>query len=64
MSEYNYADFPLDTDREAFVGFPDALTVGQSAPDGELVDAADGRRVRLSDYWRTGPLMIEFGSVT
>ena len=64
MSEYNYPSFPLDMEQESFVRFPDHLKVGQTAPDGELTDAADGRRSHLSAYWRSGPLVIEFGSIT
>ena len=37
---------------------------GEKAPDGELVNASDGSRVKLSDYWGKGPVMIEFGSIT
>jgi len=61
-SPYNYESFPLDMDRETFARFPTVLLAGGPAPDGELIDARDGRRVRLSDFWRRGPLVIEFGS--
>ena len=44
--------------------FADALSVGQKASDGELVDASDRRHVKLSKFWRAGPLVIEFGSIT
>ena len=64
MSEYNYASFPLTMSGEDFAGFPGLMKVGQSAPDGELVNAADSRTVKLSDYWRDGPLVVEFGSIT
>ena len=64
MEEYNYGTFPLNMTGEGFTDFPDFLHVGQKAPDGELLDVATGQTVRLSDYWREGPLMVEFGSIT
>ena len=64
MEEYNYETFPLNMTAEGFTDFPEFLHVGRKAPDGELVDAATGRTVRLSDHWRNGPLMVEFGSIT
>jgi len=64
MSDYNYPGFPLEMDGDDFANFPRVLKIGGQAPDGELVDASDGRHVRLSDYWRTGPLVMEFGSIT
>jgi len=62
--DYNYASFPLDMDGIDFEDFPAALKVGARAPGGELIDAATGESVRLSAYWRSGPLVIEFGSIT
>ena len=64
MEEYNYRTFPLTMSAEEFTDFPEFLHVGRKAPDGELVDVATGKAVRLSDYWRNGPLMLEFGSIT
>ena len=64
MSRYNYESFPLDMDMPDFDAFPRALTVGERAPNGELLDAASGKPVRLSSYWRSGPCVIEFGSIT
>jgi hypothetical protein len=61
---YNYEFFPLDMDMPDFQAFPSVLTVGDRAPAGELVDAATGETVKLSSYWRSGPLVIEFGSIT
>jgi hypothetical protein len=61
---YNYASFPLDMDGADFEAFPRFMQVGDRAPDGELVDAADGTTVKLSSLWRSGPLVIEFGSFT
>ena len=64
MTDYNYASFPLTMTHEDFEEFPNVLKAGQQAPDGELVDAADGSRLLLSDLWRRGPVVIEFGSIT
>ena len=64
MSDYNYPSFPLEMDGDDFANFPSVLKVGGPAPDGELTNAGDGSHVRLSDYWRNGPLVIEFGSIT
>ena len=64
MSDYNYASFPLDMCMEDFHRFPEVLKVGQAAPDGDLVDAFDDSVVRLSDRWRSGAVVIEFGSIT
>lgn len=64
MSDYNYETFPLDLDMHDFHAFPEALKVGDRAPGGDLVDAATGQPVKLSSLWRSGPLVIEFGSIT
>ena len=64
MADYNYASFPLDLEDDLFQQFPSVLKVGGPAPDGGLTDVADGRRVLLSDFWKTGPLVLEFGSIT
>jgi hypothetical protein len=61
---YNYEHFPLDLCQPDFAAFPTVLRAGGPAPDGELTDAATGARVRLSDHWRKGPLVLEFGSLT
>lgn len=64
MGTYNYATFPLDLDMPDFEAFPSVLRVGQRAPAGEVIDAATGESVQLSRYWRSGPVVIEFGSIT
>ena len=63
-SDYNYAVFPPEDDVEVFARFPEALKVGQPAPDLPLVELAGGALVRLSDYTRRGLTVIEFGSLT
>ncbi len=64
MNEYNYASFPVTMSAEEFAEFAGLHKAGEKAPNGELVNASDGSRVRLSDYWSKGPVMIEFGSIT
>lgn len=65
MSEdYNYADFILKREIPLFEAFRDRLHVGEKAPDCELLRLDDGERVRLSDHWGSGPVVIEFGSFT
>ena len=63
--EYNYTSFPLDMDMASFIGFRDSAPgPGEAAPDGELTNAETGERVKLSDLWKQGHLVIEFGSIT
>ena len=64
MNEYNYENFPLDMQKADFSAFPKFASAGDKAPDGDLIDAKTGETVRLSDHWREGPVMIEFGSLT
>ena len=64
MNAYNYESFPIDMDAAVFVGFPDHIRPGMRAPDGAVVDVSRGREVRLSDFWRGGPLIVEFGSAS
>ena len=65
LQDYNYASFPLDMDMPSFRGFREiAPSPGDSAPDGDLTNAATGERVKLSDIWKKGHLVIEFGSIT
>ena len=62
MDPYNYAVFPLDTDSAHFAGFRDHLKAGDRAPKGTLTELESGEEVRLHRQWRSGPLMLEFGS--
>lgn len=64
MADYNYESFPLDLEMPDFAAFPGVLRVGERAPNGKLVEAATGESVRLSAFWRSGPVVIEFGSIT
>ena len=61
VAAYNYAAFEGTDD---FLAFRTALPVGSAAPDVAVTLADDGRAVRLSDYWREGDVLIEFGSLT
>jgi len=61
---YNYEHFPQDLDGALFAAFQSGLRVGAPAPDGETTRLEDGVRVRLSEYWRASPVVIEFGSIT
>ena len=61
---YNYANFPLDLDAEAFEAFPSALQAGAPAPSGTLTDLATGAKVELASLWKSQTLVLEFGSIT
>ncbi len=65
---YNYARFDDYVaaggdvaDETAFWASPRA---GQRAPDFTLPRLGDGAQIRLSDLWRSQPLVMEFGSFT
>ena len=64
---YNYERFDTyvetGVDEREFGAFPNMLHAGEKAPDGELT-ALDGERVRLSELWGRGPVVLEFGSFT
>jgi hypothetical protein len=64
MRIYNYPSFPQNMDNEDFGRFPEVARVGGKAPDGELLDARDQSRVRLSELWSDGVTVLEFGSIT
>jgi peroxiredoxin len=40
------------------------LRVGMGAPDFSATLLETSQEVRLSDYWRRGDLVVEFGSFT
>ncbi len=62
--DYNYESFPIDLCAGEFEAFREAVPAGSPAPDGTLVDAATGEPVSLSTFWKRGPVLIEFGSIT
>jgi hypothetical protein len=57
--DYNYAIF---RGQEDFAGLARAHHVGERAPDATLTRLDDGGAVRLSDLWRAGNVILEFGS--
>ena len=64
MSGYNYPSFPLDLEQATFAAFRELLHPGETAPEGQLVDAATGETAPLADLWADGPAVLEFGSIT
>lgn len=62
--DYNYVDFVMSREMPLFEAFRDRLHVGEKAPDFELTRLDDGAKVKLSEGWAEGPLVIEFGSFT
>lgn len=62
--DYNYVDFVLKREIPPFIEFRNRLHVGDKAPDFELLRLDDGEKVKLSEYWRDGACVIEFGSFT
>lgn len=62
--EYNYAAFDYPTEIKVFDPFPQHLHVNERAPDFEFEDAATGNKVRLSDLWKKGLVVAEWGSFT
>jgi hypothetical protein len=63
IAAYNYAVFAPTGDVDNFRQFPTVLPVGSKAPD-FMATRLDDTQVRLSDYTRRGPTVIEFGSIT
>ena len=61
IEDYNYSVF---VGSEEFLAFRTLLPVGSSAPDFEahLLDTA--HPVKLSEYWKSGDVLLEFGSFT
>jgi hypothetical protein len=60
IETYNYSDF-VGSD---FLPFRTHLPVGSAAPDFEAKLLENGERVKLSEYWKSGDVLIEFGSLT
>ena len=60
--DYNYPVFLPEADDD-FAGFAEHLKVGQPAPDFAMT-TLDGHRVSLSESWRGGDVVLEFGSLT
>lgn len=64
MSDYNYAVFDMEAEKPNFANFVGNLHVGERAPDFPLENLDTGETVHLKDYWKEGPVLIEFGSFT
>jgi hypothetical protein len=60
IESYNYSEF-VGSD---FLLFRTHLPVGSAAPDFSATLLETGRPILLSDYWKKGDLLIEFGSLT
>ena len=60
IETYNYSDF-VGSD---FLPFRTHLPVGSAAPDFEAKLLENGERVKLSEYWKSSDVLIEFGSLT
>ncbi len=60
IERYNYSEF-VGSD---FLPFRTHLPVGSSAPDLQAILLETSQLVRLSDYWKKGDLLVEFGSLT
>ncbi len=65
---YNYAYFDqhvaAGTDSEDEAAFRASFRAGDQAEDFTLLRLDDGVQVKLSDLWRSKPLVMEFGSFT
>jgi hypothetical protein len=65
---YNYShfdDYVADgSDLADEAAFREAPRAGERAPDFTLPRLGDGAEIRLSDLWRSKPLVMEFGSFT
>lgn len=64
---YNYAHFDehvADGGNQEFESFRHAMRAGQRGVDVEVTRLDDQAPVRLSELWRSEPLVVEFGSFT
>ena len=61
IEQYNYSEFVGSTE---FLAFRSICQVGTSAPDFETQRLDDNQRVMLSEYWKKGDIVLEFGSLT
>jgi hypothetical protein len=60
LETYNYSEFTGSD----FLPFRTHLPVGSRAPDFSALLLDTSRNIRLSDYWKNGDVLIEFGSLT
>ncbi len=61
IEAYNYSEF---VGSEEFLAFRGICQVGTAAPDFPTVRLDDNEKVNLSDYWKKGAVVLEFGSLT
>ncbi len=61
IEDYNYSVF---VGSEQYMAFRTVLPVGSSAPDFQAKLLETGQPVQLSEYWKKGDVLIEFGSLT
>ncbi len=59
--DYNYSVF---VGSEEFLAFRTLLPVGSSAPDFQAQLLDTGQSVKLSEFWKSGDVLLEFGSFT
>jgi hypothetical protein len=68
VASYNYSRFDEYVagggDMADEAAFWNAPRAGERAADGILPRLGDGAQVRLSELWRSKPLVMEFGSFT
>lgn len=60
IEAYNYSEFTGSD----FLPFRTQLPVGSHAPDFSAVQLDGVREACLSEYWKNGDVLIEFGSLT
>lgn len=61
IENYNYSVF---VGSEQYMAFRTHLPVGSSAPDFQALLLDTGHPVHLSEYWKKGDVLLEFGSLT
>ena len=58
---YNYAGF--QGGESDFMAFRSSLPVGSAAPGFTAISLESNVPVQLSDYWKDGDVVVEFGSL-
>lgn len=61
VEAYNYEEF---VGGDSFLAFRTLLPVGSPAPDFQASLLDSGKPVQISEYWKKGDVLIEFGSLT
>jgi hypothetical protein len=60
IESYNYSEFTGSD----FLPFRTHLPVGSRAPDFAATLLGANQQIRISDFWKNGDVLIEFGSLT